>query len=153
MFASHKCGKTIKSNENGLNMRNWLRFLSRHESCHLWHSQQDKLQQPCITVSPLPCSLVRVSACTPVRVTVFRWLWLSVFGGGCCRSLVFLPWPAYGKAAVLITWSTRLLIRHTLLSWHLLINSLLFLETAFWISSWLCSLSRRNTLWRSLSIL
>lgn len=31
---SHQCGETTESDENGLNVRNWLRFLGRRESCH-----------------------------------------------------------------------------------------------------------------------
>lgn len=42
-----------------------------------------------------------------------------------CGSLV-LPRAAYENSPVLITWSTRLLIRHTLLKWHLLITPSFF---------------------------
>ncbi len=69
---------------------------------------------------------------------------LSAFSWGCCCGVLVLPWAAW-KAQVLITWSTRLLIRHTLLKWHSLITPSFFSNSFldfFQASS--CSLSCKN---------
>lgn len=68
-----------------------------------------------------------------------------MFGRGCCRGVLVLPWVAYEKALVLITWSTRLLIRHTPLKWHLLITPSFFRNSFLDFSQApSCSLSCRN---------
>lgn len=128
-------------------MRNWFRFISWHDSCHCdtcnktdcnSHASLSAVSHVC------PCVRPRARAC--VSDTVFCWLRLSLLGGGCCSSLVFLPWPAYEKAAVLITWSTGLLIRHTLLSWHLLITRSFFRNSFLdFILALLCSLLNRTS--------
>lgn len=137
--------------KNKKKVRNWLHFSSWHDSCHCdtcnktdcnGHASLSAISHVC------PCVCLRARSC--VSDTVFCWLGLSVLSGGCCSSLVFLPWPAYEKAAVLITWSTGLLIRHTLLSWHLLITRSFFRNSFLdFILALLCSLLRRN---KSLSI-
>lgn len=62
-----------------------------------------------------------------------------------CRGVLVLPWAAYEKAPVLITWSTRLLIRHTPLKWHLLITPSFFRNSFLdFTQAPSCSLSCRN---------
>lgn len=95
--------------------------------------KKKQLQQSCIIVSLLwhcdlrPLAWMCVCMCAWLY---FLWQCCQTFTGGCCRGapILFPKPPAWKKkkAAVLITRSTSLLIRHTPLKWHLLITSFRF---------------------------
>lgn len=92
------------------------------------------------SASAYVCVCVCVKWCFLKQLVV-----LSMFSRGCCCGVLVLPWAADEKAAVLITWSTRLLIRHTLLKWHLLITPSYFRNSFLdFIQAPSCSLSCRN---------
>lgn len=131
---------------------------SPHVIHHMWHSwhrvryvewEKKQLQESCITVRLLDV-VICVRICVYLSVCV-KWCFLkqlvvlSMFSRGCCCGVLVLPWAADEKAAVLITWSTRLLIRHTLLKWHLLITPSYFRNSFLdFIQAPSCSLSCRN---------
>lgn len=98
----------------------------------------------CVSVSVQVCELVCVCVCVK-WCFLLQLVVLSVFSRGSCCGVLVLPWAAYEKAPVLITWSTRLLIRHTLLKWHLLITPSFFRNSFLdFIQAPSCSLSCRN---------
>lgn len=135
-------------------------FCTLHTIFHMWHPSHVKRAtvmyhcQPCLTlwsvsarrnVCTCVCVCVRQRESICVCQMVFSATAHSAVSRGCCCGVLVLPWAAYEKAPVLITWSTRLLIRHTPLKWHLLITPSLFRNSFLdFIQPPSCSLSCRN---------